>query len=1071
MKKTKSVFSIIDKLISKNVRASLSIVFTLIVLIGIGLTYYFLPVLLNYGPGTINTDFDKEFSSGLTYSTQYSLLFVVITIIGITFILIFTRDFKNINELNSFVYKFDNDEKILSMIINRKKIFSYPYHFSFNEQSIFKTKKLTESRIKNNNLQNYGNHTMIMTIGYPIEMLKSFKDEKFKKIPYIKVLSFSILGEINNNNKKKVVKVYELDINYISIDSNKKNVYSDLTKFKLDKYTRLISKYNSYESVIYNSVFHKHNIKTQIYKYLIYIDKYLSNSLDYNFRIEKYLFILLNNDNINKDIFKVLIELLTNYIINNSENMPSFLEKEEIACTLYFILLKNVKFIDTEIVDILFSCFLSQKNSKNNFIINILLDYRLFDNLVFDAQNKALQLIINKKLINGKNDFIELLLKKLFIILLLCDFEIKEKEKEKENNSSNKKDIDELLISIIIGIFNRHGNNNEILKTIEDMLFNLCKFHSSVKEHIKKKDKGRIEETHDIITNFFHKLYNSISVIKSKDILQKKIEEIKDLDQNYKDKLINICKSYKPINLSTNMIFSSFRESIKKSSKMIRRLSMRNSKENEEIRNKFKNSNKELNIIEVNDNLEGGGLKGFPKILNEFIGGLKSKRKKTINEIGEIESSSINNNLNKIINNDAWINSEMKNNKLIEIDKVICMGNCHLCSFIRLILNDLFQREINFNIYENYMLNNYIETYIFNKNLDYKFQFSNYLLKQEGINRIRNRFKIKVDKVLNNEIQGKIKSGKKEVDKEEDKGNKNIIEEYELNQFKTIFSFYKDEKISSNLSNCFNLGQIFEIDFISDCIDKGDTYQCSYNCLLFQGFNYINSIFILTEQKIYILTNMILDNDLILHHMEKPIKKSFWILDNYQDMIIEHCKYLQEYDLLNNIKSINSKYINKPKSMAENEEPEIKSKQIRGFKYISFSYCSINEMHKKKFLHQNNAIEIFLKTGENYYIAFNKDIRDIITNKILQNISDSINKINTTFISNSNNNSLYLNEIINYNGQSIKSDNMLFMTDSELFVEKFSKKLNNPKNKQKNTNKNRNNCKIIDIKDILEQAT
>lgn len=99
MKKTKSVFSIIDKLISKNVRISLSIVFTLIVLIGIGLTYYFLPILLNYGPGTINTDFDREFSSGLTYLTQYSLLFVALAIIGITFILIFTRDFKNINEL------------------------------------------------------------------------------------------------------------------------------------------------------------------------------------------------------------------------------------------------------------------------------------------------------------------------------------------------------------------------------------------------------------------------------------------------------------------------------------------------------------------------------------------------------------------------------------------------------------------------------------------------------------------------------------------------------------------------------------------------------------------------------------------------------------------------------------------------------------------------------------------------------------------------------------------------------------------------------------------------------------
>ena len=90
---------------------------------------------------------------------------------------------------------------------------------------------------------------------------------------------------------------------------------------------------------------------------------------------------------------------------------------------------------------------------------------------------------------------------------------------------------------------------------------------------------------------------------------------------------------------------------------------------------------------------------------------------------------------------------------------------------------------------------------------------------------------------------------------------------------------------------------------------------------------------------------MILDSDLIFHHMENPIKKSFWIMDNYLDMIDEHYKYLQEYDLLNNnynIKSENSKFINQSKSKVGNEEQEVKSKKIRGFRYISFSYCSIN---------------------------------------------------------------------------------------------------------------------------------
>ena len=60
---------------------------------------------------------------------------------------------------------------------------------------------------------------------------------------------------------------------------------------------------------------------------------------------------------------------------------------------------------------------------------------------------------------------------------------------------------------------------------------------------------------------------------------------------------------------------------------------------------------------------------------------------------------------------------------------------------------------------------------------------------------------------------------------------------------------------------------------------------------------------------------------------------------------------------------------------------------------------------------------------------------------------NSINYINNSFISNSSNNSVYLNEIINYNSQSIKNDNMIFMTDSELFTEKTDKKINLVKQK------------------------
>ena len=47
---------------------------------------------------------------------------------------------------------------------------------------------------------------------------------------------------------------------------------------------------------------------------------------------------------------------------------------------------------------------------------------------------------------------------------------------------------------------------------------------------------------------------------------------------------------------------------------------------------------------------------------------------------------------------------------------------------------------------------------------------------------------------------------------------------------------------------------------------------------------------------------------------------------------------------------------------------------------------------------------------------------------------------------------------------------MIFMTDTDLFVQKIKKPIN-LKSKQKNSNKNKNNCKIVDLKEILEQAT
>ena len=54
---------ILSKLLKKNVKLYTVLAYGVILLFGICLAYYFLPILLNYAPNSINTEFDKEFSS------------------------------------------------------------------------------------------------------------------------------------------------------------------------------------------------------------------------------------------------------------------------------------------------------------------------------------------------------------------------------------------------------------------------------------------------------------------------------------------------------------------------------------------------------------------------------------------------------------------------------------------------------------------------------------------------------------------------------------------------------------------------------------------------------------------------------------------------------------------------------------------------------------------------------------------------------------------------------------------------------------------------------------------------
>ena len=206
----------------------------------------------------------------------------------------------------------------------------------------------------------------------------------------------------------------------------------------------------------------------------------------------------------------------------------------------------------------------------------------------------------------------------------------------------------------------------------------------------------------------------------------------------------------------------------------------------------------------------------------------------------------------------------------------------------------------------------------------------------------------------------------------------------------------------------------------------------------------------------------------------------FWILNHYEDILKEQCEYLNTYENINNVNADNDTFNN-----MQRKKPKFE-KVSKGFWIYSFYYFEINEIHKRRFLHHNNAIEIFLKNGKNYYIACNLNKREKILKLILNNIKTAHKSINNSFIINNKYNSINefhqnenkkenMNNIIYeiQNENSMKNDNMIFIKDANLFYEKSNKHKKN--NFLENIFKKQRKSKlylgsIIDEKSILEKA-
>ena len=971
-----------------------------------------------------------------------------------------TKDFIVLDDINIFTYVFNKNENKLSVSVNGKNIFSYEYSFAFPESE--------DKKLQKNNM----NISIYISIGYPIEEVQEYADKNFYIFPHIKLLALNI-KEVYSNKENKTI--YKMKLNSIKLTSRQ---YDKLTSFQLDDDTTLISKYNSFETAKLNYVYYQNNVNNIFNNNIFFIKSYLSHAFDYTFRVEKYLFILLNSPNLDEESFKLLINLLCSYFIINIDYLPNFLNKEEIISTLYFILYKNANFIDKSIVEMMLTSLISYEILNISIVIDVFLDFQLFNKLKNETKKYLLNLIDRKILLidDYNNDLI--LLEKLSNLLILCSNDLinnKENNNNFPSDSNNQKPVDESIIEVICKLIFKNSSIQIFINKVIEIFHIIFNFHIFVKAHISNYKKGRSKDTYQIISTFFKKMFINEDINKIKNIFIKIFNNKINFDKFTKNKLINLCQSFNPQNnnymlyLKDNTKFEHKNQEVKNTfldDKSNIALNIKNNKILE-LRKKSFNIFKKEEKREDNNN---STLKTF-------------KRKKTFTkDISEIKGNSEENNdsfvfLGKINFISIKIN-------LSDKEQINCDGDCYFCKFIKNIVINLFKQEIKFNIFEKYMMQNYTESFLFNNNLEYNFNFSYYLMKKEGISRIRKNFQLQIDKIDNFEIDRTPEEEKKLKKK---------------NEFRKLFSFYRNNKYSENLINMFNLGQIFDVELITDCLDEEDSFHNCYNCLLFEGLNYINSVIILGKEKIYILTNVNISEDLILYNALTPIPMTFWVLENYSPLLFSQCNYLQMFDYLkdsslNKNNSINNENMNE-------QDKEIFKKEEKGFQMYSFNYKEINELHKKRFLHQNNAIEIFLKNGKNYYLAFNVDQRDTIVAKIIQNIIEeenfrkknliitnlnsnnskelTLNKENSignnkntdvnSVINNNDNDNIF--EIINNTASMIKNENMIFIRNSNLFIEK-------EKNQNKNSLKGlfsrskgkKNFCKIIDTKEILDQA-
>jgi len=646
------------------------------------------------------------------------------------------------------------------------------------------------------------------------------------------------------------------------------------------------------------------------------------------------------------------------FLITKCDNIKEFISFNQIYQVekIHKVLIKNKLFIDYGID--LFIC----NTFFIDFFIGLIYEYDglNLEDMSFFSENildllKIILSIDNEKILNYflyENDIMKVKLKIFF---------------QRNKNILN----DENFIDNLIRVFDNNIKCNKIVFILYETIL------------IDELVFNEIEDKNTVITLLKNNLFKI-----SNEIIDVKIQ--KTLYKIYLH-LYNII-NYFELSLIENNDGFTLLDLIIECEKLIIKILFNSSEKNIYIPKITNNLLELINItnrisLELNGHQIDLFIKNYSSIIDKKTNFLNSKNinsqmKKALKEI-----------LDEFSHNFTENNKTIKNNIQVTQNK-----RCLFCEYVSYYITLNFcniENNLKFLKYKNkYYSNAFLNFHIYKKELNPE-KFAWYLSDKEGISRIRNKFVFK---------ENDFHSFEKESGK-----NKNITKMYKYEYSKEKFEEYYEklnqiliyDKICKDYHFYYSL--IFPETFKKDTIIN--------NCLYLKRIQKTNSLFILTNEFIYLYTNLIIDQNGIIHVNNGILSNEFWT-KTQEDSILE----------LNNFINKNCD-IHKPDELKEKTDFRISYpiKSKFGFdcnyKLIikKISLRKITELYKRSHLHIENSIEILLKNGSSYFLVFNIDKRDEIFNQIMSHLNNYYQKYKKQ------------PSIINFSLTEIKNPNLFYL--------------------------------------------